>query len=96
MSVAILCISILAGICAWGFLLGGALTFLDPDRPVFRGWGFLLFLADIFISLGLFTMVFIIIRNWNRKPEAHRLLYTGLSCLACAVALGITAFRLGS
>jgi hypothetical protein len=45
MNVALFCIGILAGICAWGFLLAGALTFHDPDRPEIRGWGFLLFLV---------------------------------------------------
>ncbi|HYG33759.1 MAG TPA: hypothetical protein VEC99_03185 [Clostridia bacterium] len=95
MSIAIVSISILAGICAWGLLLAGALTFHDPDRPVISGWGVLLFFADIFISLGLFTMVFIIVRNWSRKPEARRLLYAGFSCLAFAVVMGVVGFRLG-
>ena len=95
MSIALFCISIVAGVCAWGFLLAGAMNFMDPDRPDIRGWGFALFLADIFISLGMFTMLFIISRNWRRRPEARRLLYAGLSCLAVALMLGLVWFQLG-
>lgn len=94
MSIALFFISIIAGLCAWGFLLAGALTFMDPNRPDIRGWGFALFLVDIFISLGMFTMLFIILRNWRRRPEARRLLYAGFSCLAVAVTLGLAWFRL--
>lgn len=95
MGTVFLCTSLLVGICAWGFLLAGALTFNDPQNPSFRGFGWLLFLLDIFVSFGVFSMLFIIVRNWKRRPEARRLFCTGLICLAVAIGLGCLCFRMG-
>lgn len=93
MSTLLFCVSVLVGICGWGFLLAGALTFNDAQNPSIRGLGWIL-LIDVFVSLGLFTMLYVIVRNWRRKPEARRLFYVGLSCLAVTVCLIELTYRL--
>ncbi len=87
MSTVVFCIAVLVGIIAWGFLLAGAITFNDPDDPTNRGFGLVLFFIDIFVSLGLLTMLFVIARNWKRKPEARHLFFTGIIFLIVAVGL---------
>jgi hypothetical protein len=96
MNVALLCISLNAGVCAWGFLLAGALNLYDPDRPEIHGWSFVPFLPDVSVSLCMLTVLFIIGRNWRRRPETRRLLYVGFCCLVLALPLGLAAFRFGS
>ncbi len=94
MSIAILCIAILIGICAWGFLLAGAVSFYDPEKLSMRDYGMVLFIIDIFISAGLFTMLYIIATNWRRNPEARHYFYIGASCLAVALALGFVSLNI--
>jgi hypothetical protein len=94
MSTAIFCVSILIGFCAWGFLLAGALSFNDTEKPSIRGFGVVLLLIDMLVSLGVFSMLFVIAKNWRRKPEARRLLYTGASCLVLALGLGFIYLRI--
>jgi len=94
MNVFIFCASILIGIYGWGFLLAGALIFDDPQNPAIRGFGRLLVVIDIFISFCVLTTLFVITRNWRRKPEARHLLYMGLSCLAASGGLVWLSFKL--
>ncbi len=94
MSTAVLCIAIFLGICAWAFLLAGAISFYDTERQTVRGFGVILFFIDIFVNLGILTMLFVSAKNWRRKPEARRLLYTGVSCWAVALGLVFVCFRI--
>lgn len=94
MSTAVFCTAILVGICAWGFLVAGATSFYDTEKPTIRGFGVPLAFLDLFVTLGFFTMLFIIARNWRRKPEARRMLYAGVACLAVALGLGFFYLRI--
>ena len=73
MEIALLCIAATAGICAWGFLLAGAIAFHDASNTPVRGVRSILLILDILVSLGLFTMLFVVVRNWNRKPGGEKL-----------------------
>ena len=84
----------MAAISGWGFLLAGAVTFYDMERPVIRGVGRILSLIDVFVSFGLITMFFIAAKNWSRKPEGRHLIYKGTTCIAVAAGLGLVSLRI--
>ena len=89
MEIALLCIAATAGICAWGFLLAGAIAFHDASNTPVRGVRSILLILDILVSLGLFTMLFVVVRNWNRKPGARSLVWTGIVFVTVAVLAAI-------
>ena len=57
MNSVIFCVGILTAICAWGFLLAGALAFNAPEKSSLSGIGKALVFVDFFVSLCLLTML---------------------------------------
>ena len=92
MNVALLIFAATTGVLAWGFLFAGAITFYDFEKPTIRGAGRVLAMVDLFVSLGILTMIYVSIQNWKAKPEARRLMYVGATCLAIAVCLFAATF----
>ena len=87
MNIVFLCLSLLAGTCAWGFLIAAAVSFYDPEDLSARNIRRYLFVIDILL-IGMPTTVFMILWNWKRKQEARHLFYKGFACLAVAVGFG--------
>jgi len=77
-------LSIFLAVFGFSFVLGGLVGMRRKDHKDNAG----LFIADEFLTGGLFTMVGDITANWSRRPVSRRMIYMGLVCNA----LGIVTF----
>jgi hypothetical protein len=87
MNLILLCLGLLLGVSGWAFLATAVLAFPDTGRSAIRAVPWPVLCLDMIVSLGVFTMTFLIVRNWRRIPQMQPFVRVGAGCLLSAGVL---------
>jgi hypothetical protein len=67
--------------------MAAVLAYPDTDNSVIRAVPWPILCLDMFVSLGILTMTFVIARNWRKVPGMRHFARIGSVCLLCGIAL---------
>ena len=92
MSIVLLLLACMSGICAFGFLLAAAISFQQLGEPgeaasFLKRWVHMLSGGWIATALGMG-------KYWSREQELRRLIYLGCAALFVAVICAVVAFNI--